>query len=44
MAANLFENLIIIGRPAAGKSEVIDYLKKCTDAERAERFHVGPFE
>ncbi len=44
MAANLFENLIIIGRPAAGKSEVIDYLKKTPDAERAARFHVGPFE
>jgi len=44
MAANLFENLIIIGRPAAGKSEVIDYLKKTPDAERAERFHIGPFE
>ena len=44
MAANLFENLIIIGRPAAGKSEVIDYLKKCPDEERASRFHIGPFE
>lgn len=44
MAANLFENLIIIGRPAAGKSEVIDFLKKCPDEERARRFHIGPFE
>jgi len=44
MAENLFENLIIIGRPAAGKSEVIDYLKKCPDEERARRFHIGPFE
>jgi hypothetical protein len=44
MAANTFENLIIIGRPAAGKSEVIDFLKKCSDEERARRFHIGTFE
>ena len=38
-----FETIILIGRPAAGKSEVIDFLKKTDDAERARRFHVGPF-
>jgi hypothetical protein len=36
--------LIITGRPAAGKSEVIDFLKKCDQKERLERFHIGPFE
>ncbi|MCX6138704.1 MAG: hypothetical protein NTV54_14570 [Ignavibacteriales bacterium] len=36
--------LIIIGRPAAGKSEVIDFLKKCDPKERLERFHVANFE
>jgi hypothetical protein len=38
------ESIILIGRPAAGKSEVIDYLKKVGDEERLRRFHIGPFE
>ena len=38
-----FETIILIGRPAAGKSEVIDFLKKTDEAERARRFHIGPF-
>jgi len=33
----------VIGRPAAGKSEVIDFLKKTDEAERLKRFHIGPF-
>lgn len=39
-----FPILIIIGRPAAGKSEVIDFLKKCDPAERLSRFHISNFE
>lgn len=39
-----FETIILIGRPAAGKSEVIDFLKKTDEQTRAARFHVGPFE
>jgi hypothetical protein len=38
-----FETIILIGRPAAGKSEVIDFLRKTDEAERVRRFHVGPF-
>lgn len=38
-----FETIILIGRPAAGKSETIDYLKQTGEAERARRFHIGPF-
>ena len=38
-----FETIILIGRPAAGKSEVIDFLKKTGEAERARCFHIGPF-
>ena len=38
-----FETIILIGRPAAGKSEVIDFLKRTAEAERARRFRVGPF-
>jgi len=36
--------LILTGRPAAGKSEVIDFLKKTDPARRRERFHIGEFE
>ena len=39
-----FEIIILIGRPAAGKSEVIDYLKKTPVEERLNRFHIGRFE
>jgi hypothetical protein len=42
--AQQFPVLIITGRPAAGKSEVIDFLKKCDPAERLRRFHIGEFE
>ena len=41
---NNFPILIIIGRPAAGKSEVIDFLKKTDPNERLNRFHIGEFE
>ena len=40
MSSN-FPILILTARPAAGKSEVIDYLKKADPAERLKRFHIG---
>jgi hypothetical protein len=39
-----FPVLIITGRPAAGKSELIDYLKNTPAEERLRRFHIGEFE
>jgi hypothetical protein len=39
-----FDSIILIGRPAAGKSEVIDYLKKANPDERKTRFHIGSFQ
>lgn len=39
-----FPILIITGRPAAGKSELIDFLKKCEPRERLRRFHIANFE
>lgn len=36
--------LILIARPAAGKSEVIDYLKHTPLDERLRRFHIGKIE
>ena len=44
MKKNTFAVIILNGRPAAGKSEVIDYLKKIPLAERIRRFHIGAFE
>lgn len=44
MNSTHFPVLIITGRPAAGKSEVIDYLKKLSPQERLERFHIAEFE
>ena len=42
--SNNFDIIILIGRPAAGKSEVIDFLKKTPTDERSRRFHIGNFE
>jgi hypothetical protein len=39
-----FEIIILLGRPASGKSEVIDYLKKTPIPERLKRFHINGFE
>lgn len=38
-----FSVLILIGRPAAGKSEIIDYLKKMPDGARCAKLHIAPF-
>ncbi|MBX7042909.1 MAG: hypothetical protein K1X85_08400 [Ignavibacteria bacterium] len=39
--SDIFSKIILLGRPASGKSEVINYLKNTTDDERARRFHIG---
>lgn len=36
-----FDIIILNGRPASGKSEIIDYLLKLPDEERRARFHMG---
>ena len=44
MEKNTFDIIILTARPAAGKSEVINYLKN-TDVEvRKKRFHINEFE
>ena len=41
MPSDAFDVLILVARPAAGKSELIDYLKnKVSPAERLRRFHL----
>ena len=41
---SVFDVLLLIARPAAGKSEVIDYLKNVPQDQRQQRFHIGRFE
>jgi hypothetical protein len=43
MPANAFDILILIARPAAGKSEIIHYLRNTPVEERMRRFHIGAF-
>jgi hypothetical protein len=44
MENKIFPVIILTGRPASGKSELIDYLKKTDPSERLRRFHIGEFE
>ena len=44
MTNDTFDILFLIARPAAGKSEIIDYLKHSDEAERRQRFHIGAFD
>jgi len=37
----IFDKIILIGRPASGKSEILDYLKRINLEERKKRFHIG---
>jgi hypothetical protein len=41
MNRDRFPALVLVGRPASGKSEVIDYLRGLDDEERLRRFHIG---
>ena len=36
-----FDHLFILGRPASGKSEFLDFMTKLTATERIDRFHIG---
>lgn len=39
-----FDILLLIARPAAGKSEIIAHLKSTPPKERIKKFHIGEFE
>lgn len=41
---DLFPVLLLIARPAAGKSEVINYLIHTPKNERIDRYHIGQFQ
>jgi len=36
--------ILLIGRPAAGKSETIAFLKQLSDERRLQEYHITPFE
>ncbi|MBD3289167.1 hypothetical protein GF337_10215 [candidate division KSB1 bacterium] len=44
MGKDTFDIIILTARPASGKSEVIDFLKKTDLETRKKRFHIGEFE
>lgn len=44
MHKDIFDVLILIGRPASGKSEIIDFLTHLPDDVRRERFHIARLE
>jgi hypothetical protein len=44
MTKDTFDILILIGRPASGKSEIIDFLTHLPDHARRERFRIGRLE
>lgn len=39
-----FDNILLLGRPASGKSEFIDFIKKIPDPKRAAEYHIGAFK
>ena len=41
---NTFDVILLIGRPASGKSEIIHFLKHLPDDARRERFHIAKLE
>ena len=43
MSKQTFNTLLLIARPAAGKSEVINYLKHTPVEDRIKDFHIGAF-
>ncbi len=44
MSKTNFDVLMLLARPAAGKSEIIHYLKNSPPTERLRRFHVGAID
>lgn len=43
MENNCFKLLLLLARPAAGKSEIINYLRNIPVRERLEQYHIGNF-
>jgi len=44
MGDDAFDVLILIGRPASGKSEIVDFLKHASPEDRRRRFRMGDLD
>jgi hypothetical protein len=44
MSHDTFDVILLTGRPASGKSEIIDFLTTLSSDARRERFHIGSFK
>jgi len=44
MTKNTFDVILLVGRPASGKSEIIHFLKHLSNDVRRERFHIAQLE
>jgi hypothetical protein len=44
IAMDKFDVIFLLGRPAAGKSEIIDFLLKLSDRTRKEQFYIGKID
>ena len=44
MSKDSFEVILLIGRPASGKSEIIDFLKHANADDRRRRFHISELD
>ncbi|MBN1979626.1 MAG: hypothetical protein JW918_19700 [Anaerolineae bacterium] len=44
MAEGAFDVLLLVGRPASGKSEIIDFLTRAPLEERRQKFHVAELD
>ena len=44
MTNKTFNILLLIGRPASGKSEIIAHLKDCQNEKRCENYHIGKLD
>jgi thymidylate kinase len=42
--ADAFDVLLLLGRPASGKSEFIDFMTACPSRRRASGYHIAPFD
>jgi hypothetical protein len=44
MSNDSFEVILLVGRPASGKSEILDFLKHTKSDDRRKRFHIGELD
>jgi hypothetical protein len=44
MSKDTFQVILLVGRPASGKSEIIDYLKHASTDDRLRHFHLGELD